>query len=135
MGKSSALVFEFGGVAELSKQFRFGAYVFNLNQARLSEDGTENLPTSLKVGASYLPIPELMINAEVIKRIDSEERLRVGLGYDIIKNVSIRTGIETNPVRGSFGLGSTGGRFLVDYAYGNHSILGDIHDFSFGITL
>jgi len=135
LGKSSAFVFEFGGLAEVTKQIKLGAYVFNLNQASLSNGSQQELPITMKVGVSYLPIEDLAINAEVLKQVDNEERIRVGLNYDVIKNFSIRTGIETNPVKGSFGLGFRPGRFLLDYAFSNHSVLGDIHDLSIGITL
>lgn len=135
IGKSSAFVIEFGGVADVSKHLKLGAYVFNLNQASVATGSDEELPLTMKVGVSYLPIDELSINAEVLKQIDTEEKVRIGVSYDLIKNFSIRTGIETNPVKGSFGLGFKPGRFLFDYAFSNHSIVGDIHDISIGITL
>ncbi len=135
LGKSSSIAIEFGGVATITKQLKFGAYVFNLNQARLSSGSEQNLPTSLKAGISYLPIEELAINAEIVKRVDAEERIKLGISYDLLKNFEVRTGIQTNPVTGSFGFGFTPSRFLIDYAYGNHSVLGDIHDITFGITL
>lgn len=135
IGKSSAFVFEFGGLAEITKQLRVGAYVFNLNQAAIATGSDQEVPLTMKLGLSYLPIDALMISSEVIKQIDQEEQLRIGLSYDLIKDISVRTGIETNPVKGSFGIGFTPGRFIIDYAFSNHSTIGDIHDISFGITL
>lgn len=135
LGKSSAFVIEFGGLVDISKNLKVGAYVFNLNQASISTGTDEELPLTMKLGISYLPIDDLTINAEVLKQIDLEERVRIGVSYDLIKNFTIRTGIETNPVKGSFGLGFNPGRFLIDYAFSNHSVIGDIHDISIGITL
>ena len=135
LGNTSAFVLEFGGLAELTKQLRVGAYVFNLNQATLNNAADQDLPVTMKVGISYLPTDEFTINAEVMKQVDAEERVRIGINYQLIKNVSVRTGIETNPVKGAFGVGFSPGRFLIDYAYGNQSVLGDIHDLTLGITL
>ncbi|MEL7147271.1 MAG: hypothetical protein AAFO69_12935 [Bacteroidota bacterium] len=135
LGRSSAFVMEFGGLAELTKQLKVGAYVFNLNQANLGNAAEQQLPVTMKVGLSYLPTDELTINVEVLKQLDAKERIRVGINYQLIEKVSIRTGIETSPVRGSFGLGFNPGRFLIDYAYGNQEVLGDIHDLTLAITL
>ncbi|MGB3465727.1 MAG: hypothetical protein WBA74_10670 [Cyclobacteriaceae bacterium] len=135
IGKSSVFLFEFGGLAKITDKLRVGAYVFNLNQAAIASGSEQEIPLTMKVGVSYLPIEDLAINTEVIKQIDREEQIRIGLSYNLIKNFTVRTGIETNPVKGTFGLGFKPGRFLIDYAFSNHSIIGDIHDISFGITL
>lgn len=135
LGKTSAFVIEFGGLAELTRELRLGAYVFNINQANLGNAAEQPLPVTMKVGLSYLPTDELTINAEVFQQVDAEERVRIGINYQLIEKVAIRTGIETNPVRGSFGVGFQPGRFLIDYAYGNQQVLGDIHDLTLGITL
>ena len=135
LGKTSALVIEFGGLAELTKELRVGAYVFNLNRASPGNAAIRQLPVTMKAGISYLPTDELTINTEILKQVDSKERFRIGFNYQLIRNVAVRSGIETNPVRGSFGIGFNPGKFLIDYAFSNQAILGDIHDVTLAITL
>ncbi len=130
-GTRKAFMFDFGGHAKLSEQFYFGAHISNINQAKISEVTGERIPTYMKTGLSYRPNENVMINAEVEKSIDEALRFKFGLEYEIIASVFIRTGIITKPFNSNFGIGFDPGRLSVDYAYGNHSNLGDIHQFSF----
>ncbi len=135
LGTSRSLVIEFGGTAEITEILKFGAYAFNLNQARLSNAEKDNVPLVMKAGLSLTPTGELTINVETVKSVENEAQFRAGLEYYIIPKLAIRTGIETNPVKGSFGFGWVSSRFTVDYAYSNHSILNDLHDFSVALKL
>ncbi len=135
VGSRSALVIEFGGTAKLTDQLRFGAYVFNINQSELDRISEIQIPLVMRAGISFLPSDELIINLETIKRLNHDAQLRAGLEYFIIKNISARTGIETNPIKASAGIGFRFSRFQLDYGYANHSILNDIHDFSISMHL
>lgn len=135
LGNSSSLVIEFGGTAEITNFLKFGAHVFNLNQAKLGNEDADEIPLVMKAGLSFTPNEELMINVETVKSLENEAQFRAGVEYLIIPKIAIRSGIETNPVKGSFGLGFIAKRFVVDYAYNNHSILNDIHDFTIALKL
>ncbi|MFK7954400.1 MAG: hypothetical protein AB8B73_16225, partial [Ekhidna sp.] len=55
LGSRQLIAIEFGGIAEISEQFAFGAHIFNLNQAKLSKETNERVPTIMKGGFSYRP--------------------------------------------------------------------------------
>ncbi len=133
LGTESAVVIEFGGMADITKQLKFGAHVFNLNQADLAED----IPVStvIKAGIAYLPIEQLSLSLEVQKDLEFDEIVRIGLEYEVIKNVWLRTGISTNPFKSAFGAGFLWRNFTLDYAFNDQSDLGVIHEFSLGYLI
>lgn len=135
IGTKQALAIQFGGVAEISSQFSFGAHIYNLNQAKLVKETGESIPTLMKAGISWQPGSELMINIEVEKDLDFDEVLKVGLEYQIIENVYLRTGIRTRPFVSSFGVGFSPKKFLFDYSYTGDSALGAIHELSLAYAI
>lgn len=130
VGSRQVIALQFGGIAEISSKFLFGAHIFNLNQAKLSKETNERVPTVMKGGFSYRPSKELMINLEVEKDLDFDEVIKAGIEYQLIENVFLRTGISTEPFASSFGIGFRPKNFQFDYAYSNDSNLGSIHDLS-----
>lgn len=130
VGSKQLIALEFGGIAKISEQFVFGAHIFNLNQAKLSEETNERVPTIMKAGLSYRPSNELMINVEVEKDLDFDEVIKAGVEYELVENIFLRTGISTDPFLSSFGIGFHPKNFKLDYAYSNDSNLGSIHDLS-----
>ena len=130
VGTNNAVAIQFGGIAEITKQLRFGAHVFNLNQAKLDSETGERLPTVMKGGLSYRPTDELMINMEVEKDLDFDEIFRAGIEYQIVEKVFVRTGISTQPFLGAFGIGFHPKNLKFDYAFSNDSKLGSIHEIS-----
>lgn len=130
VGTSTALALQFGGIAEITKQLRFGAHVFNLNQAKFDSETGERIPTVMKGGLSYRPSDELMLNMEVEKDLDFNELFRAGIEYQIIEKVFVRTGISTQPFLGAFGVGFHPKNLKFDYAFSNDSKLGSIHEIS-----
>lgn len=135
IGSRRVLAIEFGGIAEISEQFVFGAHIFNLNQAELSEETGQRIPTVMKGGFSYRPSKELIINIEVEKDLGFDEVIRAGVEYQLIENVFLRTGISTNPFLNSFGIGFHPKNFKLDYAYSSDSNLGSIHDLTLAYSL
>lgn len=129
-GSNQSLIIDFGGQARLTEQLYFGAHVSNLNQAKLSKETGELVPTFMKTGLSYRPHENLMLNAEVEKSIDADAFLKIGLEYKIIDQVSIRTGIATNPFNSAFGVGFHPRKFIIDYSFQNDPTLGDVHELS-----
>ncbi|MEM8895653.1 MAG: hypothetical protein AAGC88_13810 [Bacteroidota bacterium] len=126
---------DFGGLVEVSKNLLFGAYIRNLNQAKVQEFTDERLPTLMVLGFSYRPIEELMVNAEVEKDIDLDAQVKVGLEYSPIEQGYLRTGIKLQPFEGAFGVGFRPKRFIFDYAYITTPDLGDKHEVSIGYLI
>ncbi|WP_420316034.1 hypothetical protein [Ekhidna sp.] len=130
VGTNRALAIQFGGIAEITSQLRFGAHIFNLNQAEISNETGEKAPTVMKAGMSYLPSDELIFNVEVEKDLEFDEVFRAGIEYQIVDKVFLRTGISTKPFMGAFGLGFHPKSLKFDYGFSNDSRLGSIHELS-----
>lgn len=126
-GSKGILTLDFGGIAEISEQLRFGAYIRNINQAQLAELYDEQIPTYLNAGLAYLPSDNITLSTEVEKELENDPVFRLGLEYVFHKKFTIRTGIRTNPFTNYFGLGFISQKLLIDYALTNHSTLGLSH--------
>ena len=135
VGTKGALLFEFGGVAEITDRIQFGAQVFNVNQAKIASREGEKLPTIMKAGISFRPSAELMINIETEKELDFAEIFRLGLEYQIVEKTYIRTGFSTAPFKGAFGVGFYPRHFQFDYSFSNDTNLGGIHEISVSYIL
>ncbi len=122
-----ALVVEMGGIAQLSSTVYLGAHVYNLAQGSYSGNGSENLPTILKTGLTYVPTTALRLSAEFVKNTDYPASVRAGLEYEVIPHLLARTGIASKPYTSHFGLGFVGGNFDLDYAASSHPQLGWSH--------
>ena len=119
-----ALVLEMGGIMQLSSTVYLGAHIYNLAQGSYSGEGSENLPTVLKTGLTYIPTESLRLSGEFVKNTDFPASLRAGLEYEAIPNLFFRTGIASKPYTNHFGLGFAGGSFTFDYAASSHPHLG-----------
>jgi len=127
-GTKGILMLDFGGLATITDHLVFGAQVTNINQAELSSFTGEKVPTVMTAGLSYRPSNGLMLNAEIEKDLDFDAYFKIGLEYEIVKKVKIRTGLVTEPFESAFGIGFAPSAFDVDYAFRNNPNLGDIHE-------
>lgn len=134
-GRNGAAVLEFGGVAELSPKLFFGAHIYNLNQAKLSQMTEERLPSVVKTGISFRPNDRLMFNVEAQKEIENDPQVKIGLEYNFLEKLWLRTGINTGPANAAFGLSFTPKKFKIDYALGNNAQLGFTHHVSMSYLL
>ena len=121
--KQSTLILEFGGIAEITPRWFFGAHIYNLTQARIA-DGVGYIPTVVKAGLSYRPFQTLSLNLEVLKDIDFEPTVRLGLEYEAFRFFRLRTGFNDQPFKAFGGFGFHKNRLSIDYSYGTHQQLG-----------
>ncbi len=127
-GTRGIFTLDFGGVADITDQLLFGAQVTNITQSELSSFSGEKIPTVMTAGLSYRPSDELMLNAEIEKDLDFDAYFKLGLEYQVIEKLKVRTGLTTEPFESAFGVGFTPSAFTVDYAFRNNPNLGDIHE-------
>jgi len=132
-GTSSAVLIDFGGIVELNPELSFGAYISNLTASKLNDESNSRLPVMMKLGFSYHPGDKIRLNADLYKDINYEPEFRVGLEYEIVKNVFIRTGLNTIPFKAFFGGGLKFGRFKIDYSIASTEFLGVSHQASVGV--
>ena len=125
LGSKGTLILDFGGIAQISDKFYFGAYVVNISQGKIDE--AEPLPTILRAGVSYRPLEHIAVNIEAEKDIDYKPRIKWGFSYEFFEKLTVRTGLNTNPFASFFGLGFAASKISVDYAFSHHPPLGYSH--------
>jgi hypothetical protein len=127
-GTYGAISIDFGGLAQLTDQLSIGAYITNLNQAKLNTDySAENISTRLTAGITFTPNKSLLITTEIDKDIAYEAIWRTGMEYSFKEKFLIRTGFNLNPQSGFFGLGVKRKKIRADYAIQFNSLLGASH--------
>jgi hypothetical protein len=126
-----AFVFEFGGIAEISKQLVFGAHIYNINQASLLGGSSKDpVPVVMKAGLSYRPIEKLMINAETQKDLHHKASFKSGIEYYLVEKFCLRTGISTQSLNVFFGSGFHNHSLAIDYVFSSHAQLGISNELS-----
>ena len=118
------LVINFGGLAKLTSKLHFGASISNLNQAKASEFQNERIPTIVRAGLTYIPNDKIRLVSEVQKDLDQKSIVKIGIEYEVLKKVWIRTGFSSQIEQVSGGLGVEWRNFQFQYAIANHPQLG-----------
>ncbi|WP_157716070.1 PorV/PorQ family protein [Roseivirga echinicomitans] len=131
-GSKSTLLSDIGVVADLTPQLRFGAHIYNFTQSSISADNREKVPTVISLGMAYSPKEDIVLAIEGEKDIDLEPDLKLGLEYQAIEKVKVRTGFSTLTNTHSFGGGLQLNRFGLDYGIRIDRKLGHTHNF--GLT-
>jgi hypothetical protein len=134
-GTGNSFMLSFGGLAELGPKTRFGANFSNVNRARLGKNTAQKHPTLIQIGITYLPSDPIAIYAELEKEVDTKPILKVGLEYQPARWIQLRTGVNSQPARVSFGLGIRKDKFGFDYAYGQNTALGRTQHLSLALQL
>ncbi len=134
-GSKGTLILEVGSITEITPQIWFGAHVYNITQSKILSAGDSDIPTIFRAGISYRPVDALMLNIEVQKELDFDSQAKIGLEYRLKEKFFARAGIQTNPLKNSFGLGYHTDRLAVDYAFASHPVLGFSHHMSVVYTL
>jgi hypothetical protein len=127
-GSRKAVALSVGGQGEVIPNLLFGAYAYNLNQAKLAAFEDERLATLLKAGLSYKPHQKLLLAVETEKNIDHKADFKAGVEYQLLKEkLALRTGFSTLTHRATFGAGFQARQLQVDYAFGSTTLLGLSH--------
>ncbi|MEJ8756274.1 hypothetical protein WG947_04655 [Pontibacter sp. H259] len=134
-GSKKAVTLSIGGQAEIVPGLYFGAHAYNLNQAKLADFEDERLPTIMKVGIGYMPYKKLLLLAETEKNIDHNATFKAGIEYQLFPDKFIlRSGFQSLTNTLNFGAGFIARQFIVDYAFGNTTHLGNSHHLSVAYT-
>ncbi|WBO84914.1 PorV/PorQ family protein [Hymenobacter yonginensis] len=135
LGSRRAVAVSLGGQAELvPKRLVFGAYLYNLNQAKLAEYQQERVPTVLKAGLSYRPTAKVMLNIETEKEVEQSADFKAGVEYRVIDALALRAGLRTLTEETTGGLGFRAGALQIDYAAAWHAALGLSQHLSIGLS-
>lgn len=128
-GSKGIITIDFGGIAQLTPNFSFGAYIRNINQNKFSES-TDLGVINLNAGLQYQPLKAIILAIESEKSIDTPAIFKAGLAYEIHERITLRTGINTQPLRNYAGAGFANGKLKIDYSVSYQTILGLDHQLS-----
>jgi len=136
LGSKRAVALSLGGQAELiPKRLVFGAYLYNLNQARLARYQDERVPTVLRAGLSYRPTDKVMLNVETEKDVEQDADFKAGLEYQLLPVLAVRAGFAALTEHTTGGVGFRAGQLRIDYAAAWQSALGLSQHLSVGLLL
>jgi hypothetical protein len=130
-GSRKAITLSVGGQAEIIPNLFFGAYAYNLNQAKLADFEDERMPTIMKAGLGYRPSPKLYLAIETEKNIDHAADFKAGIEYQLMHEKAwLRTGFNTLTSTVTAGAGFQARHLQVNYAFGATTPLGANHHLS-----
>lgn len=126
----SAVTVDFGGIATLTRQLRFGAYIVNINQPEINRSTGERLPTRLFAGIAFSSSEKLTVATEIEKDLQRKAVLKAGIEYSPVKKVAFRTGFNVQPQAAFFGMGFRSRTFQMDYSLQRNHSMGISHEAS-----
>jgi len=130
-GQGFAFGLDLGMFTRIYRFWSAGFYVHNLN---LPQIGGAELPRFIAIGLGFSPNPGIHSTLEFAKEPGMRTRVAFGQEFTIIpEHLVLRAGVQTEPVRFAFGLGTGVERVRVDYAIKTHSVLPLTH--SFGVVV
>lgn len=129
----SALGMDFGAVAKFDNKVQLGAVAKNLNQPELS-DNPDDIPTTFSSGLAVFPFDEVTLTFDFSYDKRYKGQLHFGQEVELIRNLPLRFGIQTQPARYAFGVGFNFEKMNIDYAYLGHPVLGGSHKLSFSFS-
>ncbi len=132
-GNAHSVTAEIGIIYEPFENILIGTHVFNPFQAA-QIGSVEKLPMIFRFGTGYQVQSNLLLTAEYELDLEKEARFKAGLEHELVEDFYVRTGMTTNPVTNSFGVGYVWSRWSLDVSFSRHIILGYSPQFSLNIT-
>ena len=122
-GSNGVFLFEVGLQAKPIDNMQVGVHVFNPTKAKMAEYEDERVNTSFRFGVNYFFSQIVQLAAEVEKTMQTDLRCKVGIEYQIINNLYLRTGFRSKPNEFCFGAGYTFKGLTFDFAFSTHQYL------------
>jgi hypothetical protein len=132
-GSAATVMVDAGTLVRLSDSIMWGTCIQNLNNAVIGP-GKEELPQLMKTGFACRPNDHLLLALELVKDLCFPVDFRCGVESSIVKNLTLRAGIGSSPIRFSAGLSIGLASFGLHYAYLSHTDLNPTHMFTIGFT-
>ena len=137
LGTSQTVTIDIGFLASLRDKYRFGVFVKNINSDAIGKGMTRHvLPRRINVGATYIPIKDL-ITSLVMERLLGRDELsmRGSIKYELNSYFIMNVGAQSNPNR--MGIGGTINYNRTAFSYGiiTHPILSITQQFTISMKL
>ncbi len=124
LGSRQLLSFEVGTILKINRNFKLGTHIFSPGKIEVAE-GTD-LPSRFRVGLSYHPSSKVFLLVEADKAINRQTEYKMAIGYEILKAIHLRLGM--NPVVSMYSIGfqaSFNNKYNVAGAMGLNNSLGN----------
>jgi hypothetical protein len=126
---------DLGVMTRVYKRWQAGFFVHNINNPKLGTDVKYNLPRLLNFGVAYRPTMGITSSLDISKEVGKPTRILVGQEFQIIENyLTVRAGMQTEPIRFAFGLRSGMKNIFIDYAVTTHQDLPLTHNFGIAVS-
>ena len=129
LGSASTFGLDVGIQASIYHRTYLGVFVYNLNAPSFGIDLQRELPQRIVAGAAYRPLSGLVTTLVMEKTIGTDIIVEGGFEYYPVDFFSLRMGASTMPNRISVGFGLNYAGFVIDYAFRNHPVLAETHQF------
>ncbi len=123
-GSGGLFTAEMGLQMELVPNLILGAHVFNPMRSKYDTYDQELLSPSLKLGISYLFSEQVFVGIEVENNFVQGTIFKTGIEYQVIENLKLRAGMNTQPAGYHFGMGYVFKQISADLAFSHHQVLG-----------
>ncbi|MCK4653108.1 MAG: hypothetical protein KAU01_01530 [Candidatus Cloacimonetes bacterium] len=121
-GDQPAFGINIGALAVLHQRTRIGFAVSNLNNPKVGEDSSHELPQKMAMGISYLPYTDVITSLELKKTLGGETEIHAGTEVKIINMLALRFGVRSQPTSYSMGAEFNLYNISINYAYNTHTI-------------
>ena len=123
-GNTATFNIALGGIYNLTKKFSLG---FALRNPLRYANNEIKSPTQFTFGTTYEIIDKTYLNLALQKELDFPFSVRFGIDYPLVKFLTLRFGLQTEPNVYSSGFGIVYSYFNLDYAVTFHQDLGFSH--------
>jgi hypothetical protein len=120
----TAVSFDAGIQWEVSESVSLACNVFNPTKVKFPGLSDKQMPSIIRTGVSYKPIPELVMLTEFEKTSGSVIVIAYGMEYAFDNKIFVRAGLGLNSSKFSFGFGYVYSQFTIDVAASWHQTLG-----------
>lgn len=101
----SVPTFELGIQYHINESLCLGAYIFNPINVKSRTINRDKIPIIMRLGFSYYVTEDFLITSEIEENFEHDFSYRIGLEYEIYKNIFLRSGFQLNPELFTFGVG------------------------------
>lgn len=132
-GNKNGYTINLGIHFQLNPQIGLGIYSINLTNSYFQKENINSeIPGSTHIGVSYQASKKILI-ASTISRFSSHYHdVSLGLEYQILEEVALRTGISAKPFKQYLGIGFCAKKLTLDLALENDKNLGYIPQIALG---
>lgn len=122
-GDKDVFLFEVGLIAKPIDNLQVGAHIYNPTKAKMADYEDERVNTSFRFGLNYYFSKIVQLAVEAEKTMQSDMRVKVGIEYQLITDLYLRTGYKSEPNEFCFGAGYTFKGLTFDLSFATHQYL------------